>query len=103
MSVYAIAQLNVRNQDPEIQEYIERIQATMDPFEARFIVHGGKQEVVEGTGPDYIVVLEFRSMDDAHAWYGSDAYQAILPYRTNHIDGSVVFVEGVPDGYRPGS
>jgi hypothetical protein len=33
----------------------------------------------------------------AHAWLNSEAYQTILPGRTENTDGRLVIVDGVPD------
>ncbi len=50
-----------------------------------------------------MVAIEFPDLDTAHAWYESDAYQAILPLRTENSDSSAIIVEGVPEGYRAAS
>jgi uncharacterized protein (DUF1330 family) len=80
---------------------VERIQATLDPYGGRFLVHGGDVEVKEGAWPGTIVVIQFPGMDDARDWYASPAYQAILHLRTDHIDGEAILVKGVPEGYEP--
>ncbi|WP_406279006.1 DUF1330 domain-containing protein [Embleya sp. NBC_00896] len=104
MTAYAIAQLTINEQHPDIQVYIDKIQATMDPFQGRFLVHGGKHELLEGEpNPDYLVMLEFPSTELAKDWYASPAYLEILPLRTDHISGTVIVVEGVPEGYRTGA
>lgn len=99
MTAYVIAHIhNPEHFHPEVLEYLEGIQATMDPFAGRFIVHGGAVDVREGRWPGSVVMLEFPSGEAARAWYESDAYQAILPLRANHLDGPVVIVDGVkPD------
>lgn len=98
-SAYAIAHLRTPNLHPDVLEYIERIQATLDPFEGHFIVHGPKLEVMEGTWPGTIVVIEFPDVARAHAWYESPAYREILPLRTNHIEGDTLIVNGVDADY----
>ncbi len=45
------------------------------------------------------VLIEFPDMDKARAWYESDAYQAILPMRTDNMDGTAVLLQGVPPNY----
>jgi uncharacterized protein (DUF1330 family) len=82
-------------------EYIERIQATLDPYEGRFRVHGATVEVVEGEWPGTVVLIEFPDLERARAWYDSPAYREILPLRTRHIEADVIMVEGVPAGYDP--
>lgn len=100
MTAYALAHL--RPQPPlhdDVFTYIERIQATMDPFGGRFLVHNTLAEVIEGPLDGGYVLIEFPDMDRARAWYESDAYQAILPMRTDHIPGTAVLLQGVPADY----
>ena len=84
---------------PEIVEYLRRIDATLEPYEGRFLVHGGTITPVEGEWPGTLVVVGFPSREHAEAWYASDAYQEILPLRTNNAEGSTIIVDGVPPGY----
>ncbi|WP_442874675.1 hypothetical protein [Amycolatopsis sp. NBC_00345] len=49
MTAYAIAHLRQPGKaDPRVWSYLERIQATLDPFEGRFLVHGAEPHVVRG-------------------------------------------------------
>jgi uncharacterized protein (DUF1330 family) len=100
-TAYAIAHLRTPVLVPEVLEYLERIQATLDPYEGRFLVHGAEVEVREDEWPGTIVIIEFPSLEAARGWYGSPAYQAILPLRTNNIDGAAVLVPGVGPDYDP--
>ncbi|GAA4053593.1 DUF1330 domain-containing protein [Nonomuraea soli] len=98
MTAYAIAHLKTPVPHPDVLEYMERIQATLDPFHGRFLVHGPQVDVREGDWPGTVVVIEFPDLATAGNWYDSPAYQRILPLRTDHIDGVAVLVEGVePD------
>ena len=36
----------------EVLDYLDRVQATLDPFDGKFIVQGGSQEVLEGAWGD---------------------------------------------------
>ncbi|MYT29579.1 DUF1330 domain-containing protein [Streptomyces sp. MspMP-M5] len=99
MPAYGFAHLRDRRHHPDVLEYLERIQATLDPFHGRFLAHGPPAEVVEGSWPGSMVLIEFPGLVEARAWYASPAYQAILRLRTDHIQGDVVFVEGVEPGY----
>ncbi len=97
---YAVAYLRNVDVGAEIVEYLERIDATLEPFGGRFLVHGGHLTPVEGSWDGDLVVLEFPDGDAAQAWYDSPAYQAILPLRTEHSDSIACLVQGVPEGYR---
>lgn len=99
MTAYALAHLYNRNLHAEVLEYIERIQATLDPYEGRFIVHGPSVDVREGEWPGTVVIIEFPTVDQARAWYESPPYQEILPLRTDNIEGTAIIVEGVPPDY----
>jgi uncharacterized protein (DUF1330 family) len=99
MAAYALAHLRTPTINDDVLDYIERIQSTMDAFGGRFLVHGPKVEVKEGDWPGTVVILEFPTLHDARAWYDSPAYQAILPQRTKHIDGTAIIFDGVEPGY----
>ncbi|MRH87017.1 DUF1330 domain-containing protein [Nocardia sp. SYP-A9097] len=101
MSAYGFAHLRDRRPHPEILEYLERIQDTLDPFAGRFVIHGPPVEVVEGEWPGSMVLLEFPTLERARAWYRSPAYQEILHLRADHIDGDLLLIEGVGPDYDP--
>ncbi len=98
-AAYAIAHLRTPNLHPEVLEYMENIQATLEPFSGRFLVHGGEVQVKEGAWPGTLVVIEFPGIAEANGWYDSPAYQEILPLRTKNIDGEAIVVEGVERGH----
>ena len=103
MTAYAVAHLRSVDQNAEVAEYLLRIDATLEPFGGRFLVHGTLPEVLEDAFPGVLVVIAFPDRDAAHAWYASPAYQDILPLRTRNSDGTAFVVDGVPDGYRAAS
>ncbi|WKU46647.1 DUF1330 domain-containing protein [Streptomyces sp. VNUA116] len=86
---------------PDIIEYVERIQATLDPFGGRFLVHGAEVEVLEGDWPGNMVLIGFPGLAEARAWYASPEYQALVPLRTDHVEGVIILVDGVAPGYDP--
>ncbi|MFJ8014276.1 DUF1330 domain-containing protein [Streptomyces sp. NPDC096339] len=101
MTAYAIGHIRPETMNEDILRYVEEIQATMDPFGGRFLVHGKEVEVKEGPWPGTVVIIGFPDIEKARAWYDSDAYQALIPLRTDHIAGEVILVEGVPADYDP--
>jgi uncharacterized protein (DUF1330 family) len=96
MKSYAVAHMHRVSVGPEIIEYLKRIDATLEPFGGRFIIHGGAVEVVEGVWQGNLIVIEFPSRDDVRRWYDSAAYREILHLRTANSESDVVFVDGVP-------
>ena len=100
MPAYAIAHLRSVRFGPDIVRYLERIDATLEPFGGRFIVHGGPVDVREGEWPGDVIVIEFPDRESATAWYESAAYQEILPLRIDNADGTAILVDGVTVDHR---
>jgi len=97
---YALAYLRDVDFNDQIVSYLERIDATLDPYGGRFVVHGGRLHPVEGEWTGALVVIEFPSTQAALDWYASPAYQEILALRTENSNSMATVVEGVPAGYR---
>lgn len=100
MTAYAIAHLRNVALGPAITAYLERIDATLAPFGGRFLVHGGGKTILEGSWTGDLIVIGFPDRAAALGWYGSAAYQRILALRTDHAEGDVMIVDGVPPDHR---
>jgi uncharacterized protein (DUF1330 family) len=100
MPSYAVALMRKVTMGPGIAEYLRRIDATLEPFDGRFLVHGGRAEVLEGRSSGNLIVLEFPDRERARAWYDSAAYQQILHLRTDNSESDTFFIDGVAKGHR---
>jgi uncharacterized protein (DUF1330 family) len=100
MATYAVGIVKDVEPVPQILEYLERIDATLAPYGGHFILHGGNNQMFEGTSPGTVVVIEFPDHERAEAWYGSPAYQAIIPLRAEHSDSTVFLLDGVDRDHR---
>jgi len=69
MAAYAVAVIRETRFGDEIKEYLRRIDDTLAPFSGEYRVHGGPYHPLEG------------------AW------------RTEHTEGDVLLVQGVPEGH----
>ena len=101
MTAYALAHLRTPNLHDDVLVYLERIQATLDPFGGAFLAHGPEVDVREGDWPGTVVVIAFPDVEAARGWYESAAYQEILPLRTTHIEGTAIIVDGVRPDHDP--
>lgn len=104
MTAYAMALIDDLQFGPDIVAYLEKIDASLKPYDGAFLVHGTRPEVVEGVFPGDCVIIGFPSMAQARAWYGSDVYAELIPLRTLHSRSTVLLLDGVkqPD-YRAAS
>jgi uncharacterized protein (DUF1330 family) len=100
MATYAIGIIKDVKPVPQIVEYLERIDATLAPYDGHFIVHGGHNQMFEGTSPGTVVVIEFPDHERAEGWYRSPAYQAIIPLRAEHSDSTIFLLDGVDRDHR---
>jgi uncharacterized protein (DUF1330 family) len=91
---YWIARIDVR--DPETyKKYVETGRPAYQRYNAKFLVRGGRTEVLEGPARARNVVIEFASMEDALACYHSPEYREAQKIRQSVSDGEFVLVEGV--------
>jgi uncharacterized protein (DUF1330 family) len=100
MSTLAVARLRNVNMGPAIIEYLERIDATLEPYGGRFLVHGGKFEQLEGNWSGDLIIIEFADRETARAWYNSPSYQAIVPLRMSNSEGDIIFIDTVAADHR---
>ena len=94
MSAYVIVEIDV--QDPVgYEEYKKQAAATVHAHGGKYIVRGGKTEVLEGVARARNVVIEFASLQDAHDCYHSPEYTKAREYRDKAGQGEFILVEGV--------
>ena len=97
---YAIGYLREVQFGEQIAQYLRCIDATLEPFGGRFLVHGGALSPREGEWDGDLVIIAFPDRESALAWYDSPAYQEIVPLRTANSAGLVTIVDGVTPGHR---
>lgn len=96
MAVYLIANVNV--QDPErFKQYQRGVLKSLREHGDGKILAATKADALEGEEPrDLTVVFEFASEESARAWYATDAYQSVIPIRTESAPGaSFVLLRGL--------
>lgn len=94
MPAYIIAEVEVTN-PTGYEVYRPLAGASIAQYGGKFVVRGGKAELVEGTHePARIVVIEFADAAAAKRWYNSPEYQEALKIRLANSKGRVLLVEG---------
>lgn len=93
---YWIAHIDVT--DPEgYGAYQDYVTNPFGKFGARFLVRGGRFEVMEGRARGRSVAVEFPSYEVARACYRSPEYQAAIDLRRGKADFDLLIIEGVGD------
>lgn len=97
MAAYLIAQVEVT--DPELfEQYRRQVPAVIEQYGGRYLIRGGKVEVVEGDWHlPRLVVLEFPTMEQLLRFYNSPEYGPLLGLRHRAAKSVVALVEGTQD------
>jgi uncharacterized protein (DUF1330 family) len=95
MSAYIIVEIEIT--DPVgYEEYKKQAGATVEKYGGKYIVRGGKTEVLEGDWkPKRIVILEFPTMERAKEWLNSEEYREPRKMRHRTARTHMLVVEGV--------
>jgi uncharacterized protein (DUF1330 family) len=97
MSAYVIVEIDIT--DPVgYEEYKKQASATVHKYGGKYIVRGGKAEVLEGGwNPKRIVILQFESMDRAKDWLNCGEYREPRKLRHKTAKTNMIVVEGFDD------
>jgi uncharacterized protein (DUF1330 family) len=94
MPAYFVVDVNVTDKDT-YETYRTQVPPILKQYGGRFLVRGGKTEVVEGDWrPSRLVVLQFDDTAAARRFYDSKEYQAIIEFRHRAASTRMVLVEG---------
>jgi uncharacterized protein (DUF1330 family) len=94
MSALMIATITV-NDPAKFQEYLTLTQQVAAPYGAELVHRGTVDKDLTADGnaqPDHqmTVIVKFPSTAAIDRWYGSDAYQALIPLRLEGSDMKMV-------------
>jgi uncharacterized protein (DUF1330 family) len=80
---------------PALEAYRRLAAESIERHGGRYLVRGGKQQVLEGEWAPATIIVEFATSEAARAWYASSDYARALQYRDEALDRDLVLVEGV--------
>ncbi len=94
MAAYFIFNHKVHDSETLNNSYLPKAVETLKPYDPEILVVDQNVEVVEGqTEDNRMVILKFKSREEARAWYDSPEYQAIIDLRLNSVDGRAVLCD----------
>jgi len=94
MAVYAIVRVNVTDAE-EYGKYAVLAGPAVAKYGGEFLARGGEYAVMEGKDWARNVIIRFKDMDTAQAFYNGPEYQEALSYGLVSADREYTFVEGV--------
>ena len=95
MAAYLIADTQITD-NQTYDEYKRQVAPVIAKFGGRFLVRGGRHEVLEGNWQVHrLVVIEFPSMQVLKSWYNSPEYAPLLAMRQPAATDHLVAVEGL--------
>ncbi len=95
MAAYVIVEIDIVDLTG-YEEYKKLAAATVHKYGGKYIVRGGKTEVLEGDWkPKRIVVLQFESMQRAKEWLNCEEYREPRKMRHRTAKTKMILVEGV--------
>ena len=94
MKAYWIAKVNVDDKEA-YAEYAKRVTPALAKYNGKFLVRGGKFEILEGKNEyERNIVVEFPSVDIAKKFYNSKEYQKAKSFRDGKADFNAIVIEG---------
>jgi uncharacterized protein (DUF1330 family) len=95
MPAYIIAEVEVLDKE-RYETYKRMVPASLAAYGGKFLVRGGKLERLEGEwSPKRLVILEFPSLAQAKAWWGSNEYAEAKALRQATASTQLIVAEGL--------
>lgn len=80
----------------KLDQYKTAVAPVVQQYGGRYVVIGGRVELVEGTWqPTFPVMIEFPTLEQAHRWYHSEEYRSLKALRLSAGRFNAIFMEGI--------
>jgi uncharacterized protein (DUF1330 family) len=93
---YAIAEIEVTNQDGYAKEYLPPSSKALLDNGAKYLARGSRTASIKGEPPKRIVLLTFENFEKAQAAFSSPAFQAAAQIGEKYAKFRIYAVEGAP-------
>ena len=96
MAAYCVFDVLEITDGPKMDEYRRGVRATVERHGGRYLVIGGRTEVVEGDWrPTLPVIIEFPTFEAARGWYDSEEYRELKAMRLAATRGHMCIIDGL--------
>jgi len=95
VSAFIVVEVDVADKE-RYETYKQMVPPSLEAFGGKFLVPGGSVETLEGEWlPKRLVIVEFPSMAEARAWWGSEEYAEAKALRQATAQTKMILAEGV--------
>ena len=95
MAAYCFFDIREFTDQEKMANHREGVIATIEKYQGRYLVLGGKFEVVEGDWrPNVPAIIDGPSIEQARKWYESQEYKPLSKLRLESGRSNAVFIEG---------
>jgi uncharacterized protein (DUF1330 family) len=96
MSAYVFFDILEITDSGKMEVYGRQIGSTVERHGGRYLVRGGRVDVLEGDWHPVIpVIIEFPSLEQAHQWYESEDYKELRVLRSDAVKLNALLIQGV--------
>jgi len=95
MPAYVVVTREKTRDQAHLDRYKELAPASFKEHPVVFRARNGRQEVLEGSACEQLLILEFPSYEEAQAWYHSPEYQSASKYRFQGGDYRFIVSDGI--------
>ncbi len=93
MAAYLIVDIDVTDRS-KFKEYAKGVQRTVDAYGGRYLCKWGTSEIMEGEwNVNKIVLVKFKTADQAKAWWTSEEYRPLKALRREAATTRVLLVD----------
>jgi uncharacterized protein (DUF1330 family) len=94
MPVYLIIDITVI--DPDVYgEFLAKVPAVVEQYGGRYLARSAEVSTMVGDWrPEWIVLIEFESVEQVQGFFASPEYQALVPLREQSAATRAIIVEG---------
>ncbi len=94
MTAYVIVDVTVLDPDRYVR-YREMAKPVVEAFGGKYLARAGRTETLEGAwAPTRLVILEFPSLEQVHAWLNSEEYRPARELRHATASTQMIAIEG---------
>ena len=78
-----------------LKKYAAKATVAIGKYSGKFLVRGGKNNILEGNQSPRTVIVEFSNFSDAEKCYNSDEYKEALDILKGSVKRNLQIIEGI--------